>query len=52
MNALADSADRRRALTVLDQTLLVEAAANLRSLETRRFSTASRTKVMCNTGRR
>jgi CRISPR-associated exonuclease Cas4 len=27
MNALADSADRRRALTVLDQTLLVEAAA-------------------------
>ncbi|MCP3440667.1 exodeoxyribonuclease V subunit beta [Bradyrhizobium sp. CCGUVB14] len=27
MNELADSADRRRALTVLDQTLLVEAAA-------------------------
>lgn len=27
MNVLADSADRRRALTVLDQTLLVEAAA-------------------------
>ena len=27
MNALADSVDRRRALTVLDQTLLVEAAA-------------------------
>ncbi len=27
MIALADSADRRRALTALDQTLLVEAAA-------------------------
>ena len=27
MNALSDSLDRRRALTVLDQTLLVEAAA-------------------------